>query len=447
MSASPVAGDRLDETHDSGLRSWVESANAREADFPIQNLPFGVFRTEEREAGRVGVAIGDQVVDLARLHDAGLLRGAVGDERALFDASLNALMARGPELRRALRRRISELLRAGHDEMRSSAEGASALLPMDEVELLLPAAVGDYTDFYAGIEHALNVGQMLRPDEPLLPNYRHVPIAYHGRASSVVASGTRVRRPLGQSKPDDAPAPRFGPSRALDYELEVAFWIGSGNRQGEPIPIERAEEHVFGIGLLNDWSARDIQTWEYRPLGPFLAKNFATSVSPWIVTLEALEPFRTAAYPRTAADPEPLPYLSSSADRARGGIDLMLEVHLRTPRMREAGMAPARLSRGSFTEMYWTLAQMVTHHASNGCNLRPGDLLATGTVSGRTPGARGCLLELTRRGAEPITLPSGEVRRFLEDGDEVVLRGVCERAGFRRIGLGECRGTILPPLG
>jgi fumarylacetoacetase len=430
----------LDETHDPRLRSWVESANVEGTDFPIQNLPFGVFRAARTTDGaRVGVAIGDRVLDLARVHGAGLLRD-VDDRPALFQTSLNALMAAGPELRRALRRRLSELLREGNDELQRHP---AALAPRADVELLLPARVGDYTDFYAGIEHAQNVGQMLRPDEPLLPNYKYVPIAYHGRASSVVASGTPVRRPLGQTKPDEASAPRFGPTRSLDYELEVALWVGPGNRLGEPIPIERAEEHIFGVGLLNDWSARDIQGWEYRPLGPFLSKNFASSVSPWVVTLEALAPFRAPAYERPPGDPEPLPYLSSEEDRERGGIDLVLEAWLQTPRMRAGGGAPVRLSRVSFRQMYWTPAQMLAHHASNGCNLAPGDLLGTGTVSGPTRESRGCLLELTRRGAEPIELPGGEARRFLEDGDEVVLRGWCEREGCARIGLGECRGTIL----
>jgi fumarylacetoacetase len=355
------------------------------------------------------------------------------------------MMAAGAGPRRELRRRLSELLRAGNDELSRDPElTTAALLPLAEVELLVPAVVGDYSDFYAGIEHARNVGAMLRPDEPLLSNYKHVPIAYHGRASSIVASGADVRRPLGQTTPDDASAPRYGPTRALDYELEVALWVGRGNALGEPIPIEAAEEHLFGVGLLNDWSARDIQTWEYRPLGPFLAKSFATTVSPWVVTLEALAPFRAPAYERPAGDPQPLPYLSSAADRARGGLELTLEAYLSTRRMRDEGVAPARLCRVSFRQMYWTAAQMVAHHASNGCNLRPGDLLGSGTVSGATKESRGCLLELTRRGSEPVELPTGEVRRFLEDGDEVVLRGACERVGYVRIGLGECRGTVVP---
>jgi fumarylacetoacetase len=444
-----AGSSEIDETHDPKLRSWVESANIDGTDFPIQNLPFGMFRTSRRsKSACVGVAIGDRVLDLVRLHEAGLLRDVVDDRPGFFHTSLNALMAEGAPLRRALRRRLSELLRQGHDELRHDPTlGATALIPMRDVELLVPAQVGDYTDFYAGIEHALNVGRMLRPDEPLLANYKYVPIAYHGRASSVVASGTPIRRPLGQTKPDDAPAPRYGPTRALDYELEAAFWLGPGNRLGEPIPIARAEEHIFGVGLLNDWSARDVQTWEYRPLGPFLAKNFATTVSPWVVTLEALAPFRAPAYERPGDDPAPLPYLTSGADRERGGIDLQLEAYLQTPRMREEGIGPVRLSRVSFRQMYWTPAQLVAHHTSNGCNLCPGDLLGSGTVSGPTRESRGCLLELTKRGSEPIELPTGEARRFLEDGDEVALRGACERAGYARIGLGECRGTVLPAAG
>jgi fumarylacetoacetase len=434
LSAPGIAG--LDDTHDAALRSWVESANVEGTDFPIQNLPFGVF--DAGDGPRVGAAIGDQVVDLAAAHESGLLDGVVA-RADLLHGTLDALMGEGAALRRALRRRLSELLRVG-----ATLQGGLPLIPMTEVALRVPTSVPDYTDFYAGIEHALNVGRMLRPDEPLLPNYKHVPIAYHGRASSVVVSGTPIRRPLGQTKADDAAAPRFGPTRSLDYELEVAMWVGPGNALGEPIPIDRAEEHLFGLGLLNDWSARDVQTWEYRPLGPFLAKDFATTVSPWIVTLEALAPFRAPTYERAPEDPQPLPYLSSDQDRACGGFDLTLEALLRSPRMREQGLEPVRLSRVSFRQMYWTPAQMLTHHTSNGCNLRPGDLLGSGTVSGSTPDARGCLLELTQRGAQPLQLPTGEMRRFLEDGDEVVLRGSCARPGFVSIGLGECRGTILP---
>jgi fumarylacetoacetase len=287
------------------------------------------------------------------------------------------------------------------------------------------------------------VGRLFRPDNPLLPNYKYVPIGYHGRASSIVVSGTAVHRPTGQSKDAAAEAPIFGPSRSLDYELEIGFFTGPGNQLGQPIPIAEAERHIFGLCLLNDWSARDIQSWEYQPLGPFLAKSFATTISPWIVTMEALAPFRAPAFLRQSGDPEPLPYLISAEDRERSGIDLTLEVHIASRRMRESGLPPMRLSRGNLRNLYWTLAQLLTHHASNGCNLQPGDLLASGTVSGPTPEERGCLLELTQRGADPIRLPTGEIRKFLEDGDEVILRGYCQRKGFRRIGFGECRGVIV----
>jgi fumarylacetoacetase len=313
---------------------------------------------------------------------------------------------------------------------------------MAEAVMAPPAIIGDYTDFYSSIHHASNVGRLFRPGNPLLPNYKYVPIGYHGRASSIVVSGTPVGRPSGQSKEPAAEAPVFGPTRSLDYELEVGFFAGPGNALGQPIPIADAEQHIFGLCLLNDWSARDMQSWEYQPLGPFLAKSFATTISPWIVTMEALAPFRVPAFQRPDGDPEPLPYLSAAEDRERGGIDLTLEVYIASRQMREAALQPMRLSRGNLRNLYWTLAQLLTHHSSNGCNLRPGDLLATGTVSGPSREERGCLLELTQRGAEPIRLPNGEIRKFLEDGDEVILRGYCERDGFARIGLGECRGTI-----
>ncbi|MGB8775074.1 MAG: fumarylacetoacetase, partial [Terriglobales bacterium] len=312
-----------------------------------------------------------------------------------------------------------------------------------DVDMLLPAFVCDYTDFYASIFHATNVGKLFRTDNPLLPNYKYIPIGYHGRASSLVPSGTHVRRPCGQTRDGDA-APKFGPTKALDYELEVGFFVSGANKLGETVPIADAEEHIFGICLVNDWSARDIQAWEYQPLGPFLAKSFATSLSPWVVTMEALAPFRTAAFARAEGDPAPLPYLFDVNDQEHGSLDLSLEVSLLSAKMREAGIAPLVLGRSNFRDMYWTMAQMLTHHASNGCNLRSGDLLASGTVSGADKTARGCLLELTSRGKDPVTLPTGEQRKFLEDGDEVILRGFCERDGFRRIGLGSCRGRILP---
>jgi fumarylacetoacetase len=327
---------------------------------------------------------------------------------------------------------------------RARAASSDLLVAMSDVEMIVPAAIGDYTDFYASVHHATNVGSMFRPDNPLLPNYKHVPIGYHGRASSIGVSGEAVRRPRGQTKADGATAPSFGPTRALDYELEVGAFVGRGNVLGQPIPLAEAEERVFGLCLVNDWSARDIQAWEYQPLGPFLAKSFATTMSPWIITLDALEPFRAPAFARAPDDPTPLPYLRSEANESAGGIDIRLEVWMRSERMRREDAPPARLTTVRFTEMYWTLAQLVTHHASNGCNLRPGDLIASGTVSGSTKDSRGCLLELTWRGSDPLTLPTGEQRRFLEDGDEVILRGHCARDGFARIGFGECRGIIAP---
>jgi fumarylacetoacetase len=434
----------LDETHDSGAQSWVESANVPKADFPIQNLPFGVFRKRGSEAAQVGLAIGDSIVDVGALLSEGLLAenevALVG--RACQSDSLNRLMALGTARRRALRRRLHALLHK--DAPAADRKLVSRhLVRQADVEMLLPSVVGDYTDFYASIFHATNVGRLFRPDNPLLPNYKYIPVGYHGRASSLVPSGIAVRRPCGQAR-DGAAEPRFGPSQALDYELEVGFFVSVGNSLGETVAISAAEEHIFGCCLVNDWSARDVQAWEYQPLGPFLAKSFATSVSPWVVTMEALAPFRTRAFARAEGDPAPLPYLLDPGDQEFGGLDLQLEVFLSSARMRDAGLAPARLSRGNFRDMYWTMAQMLTHHASNGCNLRPGDLLASGTVSGPEKDARGCLLELTSRGREPITLPTGEQRKFLEDGDEVVLRGFCERDGFRRIGLGDCRGIVLP---
>jgi fumarylacetoacetase len=315
---------------------------------------------------------------------------------------------------------------------------------MRKAELLVPAQVGDYTDFYASVYHATNVGSMFRPDNPLLPNYKWVPIGYHGRASSIVPSGTAVRRPKGQIKGPEAEVPAFTPTRALDYEAEMGCFVGGpGNPLGQPVPLDRAEEHLFGLCLVNDWSARDIQTWEYQPLGPFLSKSFATTVSPWVVTLEALEPFRVPAFSRPAEDPSPLPYLASAQNARAGGINAVVEVSLSSAAMREAALAGVLLSRSRLADLYWTLAQMFTHHSSNGCNLRPGDLFASGTISGPTPDARGCLLELTWRGAEPLALPNGETRRFLEDGDEVILRAFCETAGRPRIGFGECRGVVI----
>jgi fumarylacetoacetase len=315
---------------------------------------------------------------------------------------------------------------------------------MEEAELLVPAQIGDYSDFYASVYHATNVGSMFRPENPLLPNYKWVPIGYHGRASSIMVSGASVQRPRGQTKDPDGDSPVFRPTQALDYEMEVGCFVGPGNPLGQSVPIDQAERHLFGLCLVNDWSARDIQSWEYQPLGPFLSKSFATTVSPWVVTMEALEPYRVAAFQRPTGDPAPLSYLDSPNTQRRGGLDLSVEVYLVTAKMRAAGLPPARLSRGNAADLYWTLGQMFTHHTSNGCNLRPGDLFATGTISGQGKDSRGCLLELTWRGSEPLSLPTGETRKFLEDGDEVILRASCERQGAARIGFGECRGIVLP---
>jgi fumarylacetoacetase len=428
----------INDTHDPRARSWVKSANVTGCEFPIQNLPFGVF--EHNGQRRIGIAIGDQILDLAAASALGHLKGLDGAVLASLDhATLNALMSLSPRQWSALRRTIFQLLKQASP---AEAQAAELLVPLSSARMVLPAEIGDYTDFYASVFHATNVGKMFRPDNPLLPNYKWIPIAYHGRASSIVPSGTPVKRPHGQTKADTAPAPEFGPSKRLDYELEVGVFIGGGNRLGEPIPISEAERHAFGLCLVNDWSARDIQAWEYQPLGPFLAKDFLTSVSPWVITMEAVAPFRAPAFERPAGDPAPLPYLASQEDRQHGGIDLTLEVYLLTQKMRDAGMPPQRLSRGSFRDMYWTLAQMITHHASNGCNLQPGDLLASGTVSGPTKDSRGSLLELAGRGSEPVVLPSGEQRSFLQDGDEVVMRGFSEREGAARIGFGECRGRV-----
>ena len=427
---------------DPTLRSWVESANDPQTDFPIQNLPYGVFKPDGAGKPRIGVAIGDRILDLRACFEAGLLESLpAGTAEACSAPTLNALMSLGPQHRSALRTRVTDLL-SGSPE----AKVQGALIPMSAAQLLLPAAIGDYTDFYASVYHATNVGALFRPDNPLLPNYKYVPIGYHGRASSIVVSGTGIRRPCGQMKAPSGAEPMFAPSASLDYELEVGFFIGPGNNLGEPIPIDAAESHIFGLCLLNDWSARDIQSWEYQPLGPFLAKSFATSISPWIVTMEALEPFRVPSFQRPMGDPAPLPYLNSTLQLKTGGLDLRLEVDFTSTQMRARGIAPVRLSHSNLRDLYWTIAQMATHHASNGCNLRPGDLLGTGTVSGSAKDSRGCLLEITKRGAEPLTLSTGEKRAFLEDGDEVILSGYCEKNGFPRLGFGKCSGIVIPAL-
>ncbi|MCU0623082.1 MAG: fumarylacetoacetase [Gemmatimonadaceae bacterium] len=438
-----------DHTHDPTARSWVESANEAGADFPLQNLPFGVYRRAgARMRPRVGVAIGDQVLDVVGAAGVVPMPSAEAFEAAAAcDApTLNRLASLGPVHWRALRHALFELLSAtGRNAEAARAARGRLLVPQAEVELLLPVAVGDYTDFYASVHHATNVGSMFRPDQPLLPNYKWVPIGYHGRASSIVVSGTPVRRPQGQVLPEGATVPAVQPTARLDYELELGFLVGPGNAIGTPIPIETAPQHLFGVVLVNDWSARDVQAWEYQPLGPFLAKNFATTISPWVVTLEALAPFRGAPAPRAADDPSPLAYLHDPHDQAHGMPAVMLEVALSTAAMRERGEAPHRVSQVRFDRaMYWTPAQLLTHHASGGCPMAPGDLLASGTVSGPAVDERGCLLERTWRGRDPLPLPDGEVRRFLVDGDEVVIRGWAEVDGAVRIGFGACRGVVRP---
>jgi fumarylacetoacetase len=421
-----------DASNNPALTSWCESAQG--SDFPIENLPLGIFSVGERRR-KAGVAIGDFVLDLEGIAD--LL-----DEDWREDLSqpvLNGWLARGPDAQRALRERLQELL--SDEKYRDDVE--SQLIGQTEVRLHVPCLVGDYTDFYVGIHHATNVGKQFRPDNPLLPNYKYVPIGYHGRASSVRASGEPVIRPSGQRKAPEADAPEYGPSRRLDYELELGIWIGQGNELGSPIPIAEAADHIAGYCLLNDWSARDLQAWEYQPLGPFLAKNFLTSVSPWIVSPQALAPFRKPMPPRPAGDPEPLPYLSDPADRETGGLGIQLEVTLTTEKMRAGGSAPHVLSRGSAdAAMYWSAAQIIAHHSCNGCNLEPGDLIGTGTLSTDSASGLGSLLEISRGGKQPIQLANGETRCFLEDGDEVTLKAWCEGEGIR-IGFGECVGRVV----
>ncbi|HTP40059.1 MAG TPA: fumarylacetoacetase [Steroidobacteraceae bacterium] len=435
----------LNATHDPARQSWVASAGRTGGDFPIQNLPFGVFSSGgPQRGGRVGVAIGDAILDLQRLHALQLLKGAAAEAlQACSVAPLNPYMALGPRHWSALRAALSALL-AADSEHRAVLQ--PLLVPQTEVEMLLPAQIGDFTDFYTSIHHATHVGRLFRPDQPLLPNYKWVPIAYHGRSSSIGVSPQTFHRPRGQQLPPKAEQPVVGPSMRLDYELEVGCFIGCGNGLGEPIALDAAEQHLFGLCLLNDWSARDLQAWEYQPLGPFLAKNFATTIAPWIVSMEALEPFRTG-WSREPTDPQPLPYLDSASHRSHGAVDLQLEVWLQTAQMRQAGRPAERIAKSGFREAYWTLAQMVAHHTVNGCNLRPGDLLGSGTQSGSQPGQCGSLLEQSAGGRTPLRLTNGETRSFLADGDEVTLRGYCEAPGRVRIGFGEARGTVLPARG
>ncbi|MGZ8156770.1 MAG: fumarylacetoacetase [Burkholderiales bacterium] len=434
----------LNETHDAARQSWVASANGHHS-FPLQNLPFGVF-CPPGEAPRGGVAIGNQIFDLKRTLEAGLFTGTAEQAaRAASGETLNPLMALGRAARIELRRRLCELLAADTRDGREAQKHASGLVhEACDCTLRLPAAVGSYTDFFAGIHHATNAGVRMKREPPLLPNYKYVPVAYHGRASSVIVAGTALRRPSGQRKAPEDAEPTFGPSRKLDMELELGVWVGPGNTLGEPIPISRAAEHIVGLGLLNDWSARDIQSWEYVPLGPFLAKNFGTTVSPWIVTMEALAPFRKPQPPRPQGDPKPLPYLWDDADQESGAFDIALEALIGTDAMRSQGLPPQRLSSSNVKHLYWTLAQLLAHHTCTGCNLQPGDLFGSGTLSAPERSGWGSLWELTEDGAARIALPTGETRAYIEDGDEVILRARAEREGFAPIGFGDCAGKIIP---
>ena len=431
------------ETHDPARRSFVESANALDSDFPIQNLPYCVYRPTGASAAqpRVGVAIGDQILDVSV---AGPLLGSPAAEAARACAApfLNPLMSLGPQAWSALRLGLSRALSTDNG---NAAAIRQHLIPMMQTEVRMPVAFRNFTDFFASIFHATNAGRMFRPDSPLMANYKYVPVAYHSRASSVRVSGLPIKRPHGQRKGPNEAEPSYGPSRNLDFELELGAYVGTGTELGNTVAVGKAADHVFGYCLLNDWSARDVQAWEYQPLGPFLGKNFGTTISPWVVTAEALAPFRTAAYVRPQGDPAPLPHLDDSEDRANGGLDITLEAYVLTEAMRRDGIAPHRITQTSFALMYWTVAQMIAHHTSNGCNMEIGDLIGSGTVSGPEKSSWGSLLELTARGREPIELPSGEKRGFIEDGDEIIFRGFCAKPGAARIGFGECRAVILPP--
>ena len=430
------------ETHNPELRSWVASANAAGTDFPIQNLPFGVFRRYgSAEAFRVGVAIGDQILDLTAAQSKSIF---IGDAdiaaQACCAPALNAYMALGTHGWSALRLALSRALRDGY-ALQSAL--STCLVAQADAEFAVPAQIGDYTDFYTSVHHATNIGKLLRPDNPLLPNYKWIPIGYHGRSSSIGVSGQELRRPVSQVMRPGATEPVLAASARMDYELEIGIFIGPGNALGEPVPMQQAEQHVFGLCLLNDWSARDIQGWEYQPLGPFLAKNFASTVSPWIVTIEALAPYRQA-WTRVEGDPQPLPYLDSPELRGRGAVNIALEVFIQTAAMREQGLAEHQLSTSNFRDAYWSVSQMVAHHTVNGCNLQSGDLLGSGTQSGPEADEAGSMMELSKGGKETITLPNGEKRTFLEDGDTIIFRGGCQGAGAARIGFGEVRGTLLP---
>ena len=433
---------QLNDTHDPALTSWVASANELGCDFPVQNLPFGVFRRAgTAEAFRGGVAIGNQILDVGAAIHAGTLSGAGAD--ACKEETLNTLMGLGKSAWSDLRGQLSALLRDGGD----ADKGAACLVPMADAEMTVPASIGDYTDFYSSINHATNVGKMFRPDNPLLPNYKYVPIAYHGRSSSIRISGTPTKRPMGQLKAPDADAPVFAACKRLDYETELGVYVGPQTELGETVPLDKAEDYIFGMCILNDWSSRDIQTWEYQPLGPFLAKNFSSTISPWIVTMEALAPYRREVYQRPDDDPAPLAYLTNADHEKSGGLDINLEVAVATKAMRKNGDAPQAIGTPDFKDMYWTIFQMFTHHTSNGCDFNPGDFYGTGTISGTGPDECGSILEVCKGGKKPIDFPGGETRTFLEDGDEVVMRAWCEGDGKPRIGFGDCRSVITPADG
>jgi fumarylacetoacetase len=435
----------IDETHEESARSWVESANGHR-DFPIQNLPFGVFSTAAEDP-RGGVAIGDEIFDMKRAVEADLFNGdALIAARAAASPTLNAFMALGKAKRAALRKRLFELLSTGDAGAEAHKLAPTLVHRAASCRMHVPAAIGSYTDFFAGIHHAYNGGVRNKRVPPLLSNYKHVPVAYHSRASSIVVSGTPIRRPNGQRKRAEETAPTFGPSRNLDMELELGVWIGPGNTLGDPIPISRGAEHVVGLCMLNDWSARDIQSWEYQPLGPFLAKNFGTTISPWVVTMEALAPYARAQPPRPEGDPKPLPYLWDEGDQAHGAFDIGLEVLIQTKLMREKRMSPQRISASNVKHLYWTLAQMVAHHTCGGCNLQPGDIFGSGTLSAPERSGWGSLSELSEDGKVQIDLPSGEQRTFLQDGDELTLRARAEREGYASLGFGDCTGAIVPAL-
>ena len=441
-----IADPALDRSHDGNARSWLESANVPGCEFPVQNLPFGIFRRRGEAAFRAGVAIGDHILDLNSTVARALFYGnAAAAQSAAAEPVLNSLAALAPDVLRTLRLAIFDAL----SDVALRETLVPALVPMPQAEHAVPFAIGDFTDFYASIFHATRVGSMYRPQNPLMPNYKYVPVAYHGRSSTIVVDGTPVRRPRGQLRLSDDAAPVYDVCRKLDYEAEVGFYIGAPTG-GDAVDVDSAPAHVFGFTVLNDWSARDIQTWEYQPLGPFLGKNFATTVSPWVVTLDALRPYRTPALVREAGDPEPLPHLTSASDVSGGGVEISIDVEIRSKRMRAEGLPAFRLSRSSFADSYWTFAQMLAHHTSNGCVLRSGDLLGSGTMSGpgSDPSMWGSLVELSHNGRDPLTLPSGEKRTFIEDGDEIIMRGRCERPGFASLGFGACSATLepAPPL-